>query len=140
MTIPRIVYALKHNPTGKVYVGSTESPKRRIAGHIGSLARGSHSNKAMQEDYDRFGCDYSVFILDTIDSFADRNKEFYWMDILSTRDPERGYNQKDASNTRSLSRFKEYHLKNGKPDDDGLASFSEDANDMLEQIVLNAYE
>ena len=140
MDLPKIVYALKHNPTGKVYVGSTNMPKKRIAGHLGALARGVHSNKAMQEDCNKFGCDYSAFILDTIERYPDRNKEFYWMDILSTRGPERGYNQKDQSAARSLARFKEYRLKDGKPDDDGLLSFSEDANEMIAEIVMNEYE
>ena len=33
----------------------------------------------MQKDFDDFGEDFSLFILDEINSYADRIKEYEWM-------------------------------------------------------------
>ena len=101
MTYPRIIYILKHNPTGRVYVGSSADPSSRIATHISYLRNGTHSNAGMQADFDKYGDDYSVCLADVICGHRDRDKEFLWMDVLNARDPEYGYNDKDHSKPAS---------------------------------------
>lgn len=133
MKFPRIVYAIRHNKTGRIYVGSTSSPKSRIMSHLNAIKGGYHYNELMNEDYVNYGDDYSVFILDVSTSIYD-TREFIWMDYLNTRDPKYGYNQKDQSNSFSLSRKKEYRLQDADPDDEGLRSFAKDAKKILDPL------
>lgn len=106
MEFPRVVYALKHEPTGKIYVGSTHDVINRVRTHISLLKRGYHTNVAMQEDFNRYGEGYVVFVLDGIQGWSDRNKEYLWMDALKARDPERGYNGKEKARATALTGIK----------------------------------
>lgn len=103
MEFPRVVYALRHDPTGKVYVGSTHKIINRITNHINSLKHGSHAVEVMQRDYDKYGGPYTVFVLDTISGMNDTNKEYLWMDALRSRDPEYGYNVNDHKVKSAIS-------------------------------------
>lgn len=108
------VYALRHNPTGKIYVGSTESfggVENRVRQHIQRLKRGEHDVERMQEDCDRYGCDYSYFVLsETHDGYEARSQEKLFMTILGTRCPNLGYNYKDHTYDFSLERCKEFRV------------------------------
>ena len=96
MTIPRQVYAIQHNVTGKIYVGSSAKPEHRYKTHIYSLRSGKHNIREMQEDFINYGEDYSFYILETIERFEDRGKEYEWMKKLGSCDKNKGYNYKDA--------------------------------------------
>lgn len=113
MEYPRIIYAIQHNPTGRVYIGSSCDGSSRIASHMSMLRTGKHPNKMMQADFDKFGDDYSVCFLDVVVNPIDRNKEFLWMDALNTRDPENGYNGGDHSIPAQLSRLNFRSIPNG---------------------------
>lgn len=105
MNFPRIVYAIRHEPTGKVYVGSTSRLPERLSAHLTALKGGYHSNEAMQKDCAERGFSYSVFVLDLISTFQDRNKEYLWIDALGSRNPTRGYNAGDRSKEASSFLF-----------------------------------
>lgn len=64
MKIPRTIYAIQHNKTKRIYIGSSANVP---------------TIKDMQKDFDDFGEDFSLFILDEINSYADRIKEYEWM-------------------------------------------------------------
>lgn len=125
MDYPRIVYALRHNPTGKIYIGSTRHPQKRLMTHFYTLKNGNHQVKAMQEDFDKYGDDYSVFILDVITRWYDRQKEYYWMDVFHTRDPVLGYNTNDKALAPKITDFKEFKLF-GNPNDTTTFSLAAD--------------
>lgn len=95
MIIPRTIYAMRHNPTGKVYVGSSGDAKKRIKQHLCLLSLGKHKIENLQSDYDTYGGDFTIFKLATINKFEDRYLEYIWMEALHSRDPEHGYNYKD---------------------------------------------
>lgn len=107
MELPRVVYALRHNPTGKVYVGSAKSLEKRMKSHIYSLRKGTHPNRAMQDDFYKYGDDYSMFVLDEIHSFDEARREYIWMDVLKSRDEQFGYNTQEHARPFDLSRFEE---------------------------------
>ena len=109
MVIPRKVYAIQHNVTKKIYVGSSKNVDNRYKQHINALRRGDHYIEDMQSDFDKYGEDYSVFILDEIVRFADRGKEHKWMVELKTYIRGKGYNYKDKSfqNMESKTPYKE---------------------------------
>ena len=106
------VYALRHNPTGKVYVGATyHDVEFRINQHMSALRGNRHPVEKMQEDFNKYGDDYSYFILyQSTDSFEVSKQEKMYMGLLRTRDPEKGYNYKDITRDVSLDQFQEHKI------------------------------
>lgn len=109
------IYAIRHNPTGRIYVGRTKRLNDRLHQHFRDLEYGIHSSKEMQEDYNKYEKDYSLFIL--YDSFTAtkytpelRMLEKLFMTILQTMNPEKGYNRQDQMNAFSLNRLPEYKI------------------------------
>jgi hypothetical protein len=92
---PRFVYAIKHNPTGRVYVGSSKDPEERMRSHLWALRRRAHIVADMQADFDTYGDDYSCFILDTIPDIHEKDREYEWMEHYGSHIRGKGYNYKD---------------------------------------------
>lgn len=95
LRLPRFVYAIQHNVTKKIYVGSSCNPDSRYMSHIYSLRNNSHHVGDMQSDFNKYGENFSFFVLDMIANWSDRNKEYEWMRRLRTYDRQYGYNYKD---------------------------------------------
>lgn len=110
MNIPRTIYAIRHEPTGKVYVGSSSMLEHRLRCHMNSLKANRHQCRAMQADYNAFGGPYTFFKLGEITRFAERGQEYVWMEILQTRDPAKGYNYKDKSKPFDLDACPKIHF------------------------------
>lgn len=98
MKIPRVVYAIQHNKIKKIYIGSSTNVEKRYFQHINALRRGKHIVEDMQKDFDRYGEDYSLYILETINRYEDRFKEYEWMLKYKTNIREIGYNYKQPNN------------------------------------------
>ena len=99
MKLPRDVYAIQHNKTKRIYVGSSCNVRSRYINHMSLLRNGKHINEDMQDDFNEHGEDYSLFILDRINSFSERKKEFEWMIKLNSHIRGCGYNYKDTEPT-----------------------------------------
>lgn len=95
MRIPRKVYAIQHNTTKKMYIGSSHDVEKRYKSHIWALRGGKHTVPDMQADFDEHGEDYSVFILDEITCYSEKGLEYEWMRKYQTVDRRYGYNYKD---------------------------------------------
>lgn len=96
MDFPRDVYAIQHNVTGRIYIGSTSvNVNERYRQHMGLLRSGKHSNKEMQRDFYEFGEDYTLFVIDKIADYEHRSLEQVWMEKLKTYDNRIGYNGND---------------------------------------------
>jgi predicted GIY-YIG superfamily endonuclease len=96
MKLPRTVYALRHEATGKVYIGSTADPRQRLLKHLNRLKNGTHNSKQLQADYDQHADkSLTLEVLDEIRDFGERDKEYRWMEIYNTFDPVHGYNYAD---------------------------------------------
>jgi predicted GIY-YIG superfamily endonuclease len=96
MKLPRHVYALRHEATGKIYIGSTANPFQRFQKHLNRLKNGTHHSREFQADYDRHeNKDVTLVLLDEIHTFAERDKEYEWMAYYQTFDRNRGYNYAD---------------------------------------------
>ena len=112
MIIPRQVYVIKHNVTNKMYVGSSGKLKDRIANHMYLLRAGNHPVEDMQKDFNEFGEDYTVEILDEINSIDESNKEYEWMNKLQSNIRGTGYNYKDhtaPNSKKKISNKRELH-------------------------------
>lgn len=95
MKLPKWVYALTLDATGKTYIGMTQAPTLRYKQHLQRLRAGTHPVEDMQTDYNVYGGAVSFRVLDKVETWADRRKEFQWQLKLHTLDRSRGYNYKD---------------------------------------------
>lgn len=106
MKFPRKVYCIRHNPTERVYIGSSSNVDRRIGAHISALRRGSHINEDMQADYNRHGEDYTITILDSIENMSEVEKEYEWMKMYESNVRGKGYNYKDPKDMGAIKKKK----------------------------------
>lgn len=113
MKLPTKVYAIQHNVTKRIYIGSSSEPEKRYLNHMNRLKNRTHSVEDMQEDFEKYGEDFSFYILDTIHDHSEREKEYQWMDKLHSDIRGIGYNYKDH-----IKRHSKYWLpvKEGLPE------------------------
>ena len=108
MRLPREVYVIQHNVTKRCYVGSSFNVEHRYRNHLYQLRLHKHINEDMQKDFDTYGEDYTFKVVDRIDEFEERSKEYKWMMKLNSGDRKNGYNYNDpfikAMNRRKLNR------------------------------------
>lgn len=105
------VYAIQHNVTKRVYVGCAHSIKYRYLKHLWALRSHRHKSKEMQEDFDKYGSDFTVTKLDEAkDGWVRINKRPYsyrtlkelgWMMRLNSI--ETGYNHQDRVARRTIT-------------------------------------
>ena len=95
MNFPRKVYAIRHNVTNRVYIGSSANVDRRLKAHINALRRHAHIVEDMQEDFDKYGEDYTFTILDEVFEYDDKAKEYEWMKKYQSHIRSIGYNYND---------------------------------------------
>ena len=95
MKFPAYVYELKHNSTGKAYIGISHNPKQRLSNHLYALRHGSHPVEDLQADFNAHGEDISFRILEEILTKDKRGREFAWQLKLRTLERSSGYNYKD---------------------------------------------
>jgi group I intron endonuclease len=88
------IYAIQHNKTGRIYVGRTQDLKRRLSQHFYFLKNGKHSIGLMQSDFDKYGDDFTVSVLEIAKTYR-TEEEGAWINKLGTYDPNIGYNYKD---------------------------------------------
>lgn len=95
MKYPRKVYAIRHNTTNKVYIGSSCNVDRRFLQHLSALRSHKHPVWDMQKDFNEHGEDYTVTILDTIKDASESEKEYEWMEKYQSFVRDIGYNYQD---------------------------------------------
>ena len=95
------IYAIQHNKTKRIYIGSSIRPEERYMNHIYNLRTGKHPVEDMQEDFDKHGENYSFFILDEDMGFNERHKEYELMRKYNTTERGLGYNYKEKEKAYS---------------------------------------
>lgn len=77
------IYQIKNNKSGKVYIGSTNNLDKRKKQHFKELAEGRHINKALQQDFTKYG--ENAFTYSIIEYTWNSNRlqrEQSWIDAL----------------------------------------------------------
>lgn len=100
MTYCKQIYAIQHNVTRRMYIGSSMDVDGRYRAHIYALRKGKHPVEDMQTDYDHHGEDYSVFLLGTISSRTEKRAEYEWMARYRSHVRGYGYNYRDRAAVR----------------------------------------
>ncbi len=102
------IYAIRHNKTKRLYIGSTKNPKR-LQSHLSNLRNGKHHSTELQSDYDKYGEDLTFFLLETLPNdkwgFDARGREAYWIHYYGTDISGRGYNSPEMYRRTPLSEF-----------------------------------
>lgn len=121
------IYAIQHNVTKKIYIGKTKDVYKRFYQHICKLKIGKHPSQEMLRDFQKYGNDFSVFILDAIENgkqrirvngrelTLERMKEVEYMQKYNTL--EKGYNVQDSVSKKMIGTGSEpFPFKDGVPE------------------------
>ena len=121
------IYAIQHNVTKKIYIGKTKDIYKRFYQHIWKLKSGKHPSKEMIRDFQKYGNDFSVFVLETIENgkqavkvngherTLERMKEVEYMQKYNTL--ENGYNVQDSLSKKMIdSELEPFPFKDGVPE------------------------
>ena len=95
MNFPRKVYLIRHENTGRIYIGSSSNPERRFSKHLYNLKSGNHPVEDMQEDFNKYGSNFTFTIIDEISNPSEAKKEYQWMKEFKSYIRGVGYNYKD---------------------------------------------
>lgn len=77
------IYRITCTVTGKFYIGSTKSLRRRYQAHFGNLQRKVHNNNKLQQAFNKYGLNAFVFeVLELILPVFLLEREQYWLDRL----------------------------------------------------------
>ena len=90
-----VIYELRHNATGKVYIGRSTDMPSRMRKHKSLLRKGTHPVRDLQHDYDTFGPDISFTVLEKVSAGSGSIEERRWMLKRGSTDRTRGYNYQD---------------------------------------------
>ena len=106
----KYVYAIRHNKTGRMYVGCSQHIQGRFRNHMNQLKNRKHKSAEMQKDFDEYGADFSVIELEkTVDCRVHLGNRYFplymleelkWMRRLGT--VENGYNKQDRMARKQL--------------------------------------
>lgn len=121
------IYAMQHNKTKKMYIGKSKNVYKRYESHIANLKVGKHASELMQEEYDEYGEDYSVYVLEEVENPSERfnfngnvhsvgsEAEMKWIREYNTI--ENGYNTQDTPIKRMIKNSaKVFPIKDGLPE------------------------
>lgn len=93
----KLIYAIQHNVTKRIYVGCTETTGR-IRSHFVTARRKKHIVPLVNEDCEKYGFNFTAYMLEVVpdengkDAYAAEQK---WMHYFNTGDPKYGYNYRD---------------------------------------------
>ena len=90
-----IIYAIQNKVNKKIYIGRTENPENRLKKHISDLKHNKHPVEDMQEDFNRLGDVFDIFILEEDVKYPSSYIEYKYMKKYRTCEREYGYNYKD---------------------------------------------
>ena len=97
MDYPRKIYLIRHDNTGRIYIGSSSKPDRRYASHMYQLKNGWHPVEDMQTDANKYGLNFTFTIIDEIQDASEASKEYQWMKQFKSFIRGVGYNYKDSA-------------------------------------------
>lgn len=118
------IYVIRHNESGRTYVGSSKNVKRRISCHKNELKKNLHTNKSLQNYFNKYGIDslsfefiYYVFDISCLISIENYFISAYnESDIYGNLDRKKLFNTQWAGKTGcvSIRKYGKDHWSFGK--------------------------
>lgn len=96
-TYHRFIYSIKNNVTGREYIGRTADLKKRIQHHMACLRSGNHCVEDMQADFDKYGDNFTISILEEITDFKQNKREYELIESHKSYIRDNGYNYNDTT-------------------------------------------
>ena len=94
------IYKILCIGSGKPYIGSAVCLNSRWACHRNLLRNKKHSNKHLQNSWNKYGEDSFVFsVIENCPNNGLRNREQYWIDLYKAYDPLLGMNNSPTAST-----------------------------------------
>jgi group I intron endonuclease len=91
------IYLITNTVSGKIYVGSSKKTWDRWRNHRSDLRRGKHTNCHLMAAWVRYGEDaFSFAVLEYCEPEDLMDREEWWINLLGTRDGDKGYNITEA--------------------------------------------
>lgn len=90
------IYEIRCLVNDKRYIGRTGQPISRVERHECLLRNGTHHNKSLQRDYDKYGDENFVFEIIEEGSYEIWDAEKWWMYYFKTYSRKHGYNVHDG--------------------------------------------
>lgn len=107
----KIIYAMQHNVTKRIYVGTCRNIDCRLKKHMHDLLRGVHTNKELQNDFDKYGMEFSFYILEEVEEKYRMKAERAWQNALRSNEIKTGYNLAlQEKPITDLSKFERVYL------------------------------
>ena len=91
------IYAIRCLVNDKRYIGRTGNPTSRVEQHEYMLRSGTHHNKSLQRDYNKYGDENFVFEIIEEGDFGIWDAEKWWMYYFKTYARKHGYNGNDGA-------------------------------------------
>lgn len=111
VNVEKTIYAMQHNVTKRIYVGSCNHADTRIKKHIHDLLRGCHTNKELQKDFDKYGMEFSFYHLDKVEASNQFKEERNWQNALRSNEKATGYNlSRQEQPITDLSKYPRIYL------------------------------
>lgn len=88
------IYSIRHQPSGKVYVGSAISLRKRLNTHLSDLRKNKHHSNRLQNAWNKYGSEmFCVEVLLLVDDKKQLiEQEQHFLDLLEPFKPHKGYN------------------------------------------------
>ena len=105
------IYIIKHIPTDKVYIGSTNNTKLRFVKHRRLLRANKHHSQHLQSAYNKYKeSEFCFYIIEETQDLV--NREQYYLDYYKSYNKKYGYNiSPTAYNNTGIVRSEEYKRK-----------------------------
>lgn len=103
------IYKIENLKNGKIYIGSSKDIGKRKASHFYCLRKNKHPSRHLQGAFNKYGeASFKMSLLEKTPIEDLIIKEQYYIDTLSSSNPDIGYNlRKDACSNTGLKRSKD---------------------------------
>lgn len=105
---------IRHNITGRMYIGRSSKLQKRLYSHLSALRAGRHPVSDLQKDFDTFGDDFTVSVLGKADR-SHPNLEIEMMEKYQSTVRGIGYNYNDphvTNKNRNTKKKGDKHERN----------------------------
>ena len=93
------VYGIRHNDSGRIYIGSSKNVRSRLNHHLAALLLKKHHSRHLQKAWDKYGqSTFSVVLLEK--GLSEKiliEKEQFWIDHFNSY--KKGFNAKPRANS-----------------------------------------